>query len=129
MRRVLHLILTCDSVGPRERECTLEEDVEFETMKLRDDFNRFMDTFEESGSKVGLEADNGDFMINASMVAALSHRLYEMAHETESDDRAGYGLHFAAFLIADLLEASLIRASNDFDISFIVDEDEVEDDE
>ena len=45
-----------------------------------------------------------------------------MSHNME-DEGAASGVHFASYIIADMLQAVMIRTTDSFDISFIIDED------
>jgi hypothetical protein len=104
----------------------MEADSDLETMKIRDDLNRWMDSFEEEGGEVGVQGGDGEFFVNAFMIYDLAERLHEMSHNME-DEGASSGVHFASYIIADMLQAVMIRTTDSFDISFIIDEDGEED--
>ena len=106
----------------------MEEDVEFETMKVRDDLNRFMDLFEETGEEVAVEFEDGEFHVNATLLFHLASRIHEMSHNVD-DEGVAQGLHFTAFLIVDLLQAAQMRVTDDFDISYILSEGDEDNDE
>ena len=50
----------------------MEADSDLETMKIRDDLNRWMDSFEEEGEEVGFQEEDGGFFVNAFMIYDLA---------------------------------------------------------